>query len=180
MSLDLISRIGYRWIGNNLSPEEKILEGELESYLRKKHLFRKNFDQSIAKFSLLHGLRAIKYNSKIFNIYYHIKCRKSRKNIMNICSTKKLFLKILGYSQEDTCVGVSFLITLQAFSHAILLKRDLQHRCLPVNIAQFLRTPVLKNTCELIFERFPTWSKNIASNIGNEEEIFSKKIIIII
>ena len=103
--------------------------------LKKKTSLQKKFWSSIVKFSLLHGLRAIKYNSKIFNIYYHIKCRKSRKNIMNICSTKKLFLKILGYSQENTCVGVSFLITLQAFSHAILLKRDLQHRCLPVNIA---------------------------------------------
>ena len=103
--------------------------------LKKKTSLQKKIWSSIVKFSLLHGLRAIKYNSKIFNIYYHIKCRKSRKNIMNICSTKKLFLKILGYSQENTCVGVSFLITLQAFSHAILLKRDLQHRCLPVNIA---------------------------------------------
>ena len=103
--------------------------------LKKKTSLQKKFWSSIVKFSLLHGLRAIKYNSKIFNIYYHIKCRKSRKNIMNICSTKKLFLKILGYSQENTCVGVSFLITLQAFSHPILLKRDLQHRCLPVNTA---------------------------------------------
>ena len=32
--------------------------------------------------------------------------------------------KISQYSQENTCVGVSFLITLQAFTLATLLKRD--------------------------------------------------------
>ena len=29
------------------------------------------------------------------------------------CSTKEVFLKISQYSQESTCVGVSFLIKLQ-------------------------------------------------------------------
>ena len=60
---------------------------------------------------------------------------------------KKLFLKILQYSQEKNCAGVSFLIKLQALSPVTLLKR-LQHRCFPVNIVKFLRTPILKNICE--------------------------------
>ena len=37
-----------------------------------------------------------------------------------ICSAKKVFLKILQYSQENTCVGVS----MRAFRSAILSKRD--------------------------------------------------------
>ena len=37
---------------------------------------------------------------------------------------KKLFLKILPYSQKNTCVGVSFLIKLQTLSPVTLLKRD--------------------------------------------------------
>ena len=49
----------------------------------------------------------------------------SRKSIMNRkCFTRKLFLKILQYSQENTCVGISFLIKMQAFRAPALLKRD--------------------------------------------------------
>ena len=49
----------------------------------------------------------------------------SRKSIMNRkCSTRKLFLKISQYSQENTCVGISFLIKMQAFRAPALLKRD--------------------------------------------------------
>ena len=40
------------------------------------------------------------------------------------CSIKKLFLKILQYSQENIWVGVSFLMKMQAFSPLALLKRD--------------------------------------------------------
>ena len=49
-------------------------------------------------------------------------------------SVKEVFLKILQNSQENPCARVSFSITLQ------LIKR-LWHRCFPVNIAKFLRTP---------------------------------------
>ena len=49
---------------------------------------------------------------------------------------KKLLLKILQYSQENTYVGVSF------------IKRRLQHRWFPVNIAKCLRTPILMNSYE--------------------------------
>ena len=43
-----------------------------------------------------------------------------------------------------------------------------------MNIAKFLRTPVLKNICERLFERFATRANNITSNIESEEDIFSK------
>ena len=37
---------------------------------------------------------------------------------------KKLFLNVLQYSQENACVGVSFLLKFQALSPAALLKRE--------------------------------------------------------
>ena len=50
-----------------------------------------------------------------------------------MCPTKKLFLKISQYLQENTCAGVSF----------NKVKRKLQHGCFPVNIAKFLRISFL-------------------------------------
>ena len=43
-----------------------------------------------------------------------------------------------------------------------------------MNITKFLRIPVLKNICERLFDCFATRANNIASNIGIEEDIFSK------
>ena len=47
--------------------------------------------------------------------------------------------------------------------------------CFLVNIAKFLRTPVFKNICERLFQRFATRANNITSNIGSEEDIVTKK-----
>ena len=55
-----------------------------------------------------------------------------------------------------------------------VIKKRFQYTCFPVNIAKFVRTPTLKNICERLFERFPTWTNNITRNIGSEEDIFSK------
>ena len=43
-----------------------------------------------------------------------------------------------------------------------------------MNVAKLLRTPVLKKICERLFEHFALRANNIASNMGNEEDIFSK------
>ena len=43
---------------------------------------------------------------------------------MNRCFIKKLFLKILQYSQENTWFGVSFFMKIQVFIPVNLLKRD--------------------------------------------------------
>ena len=102
-----------------------------------------------------------KYNLQISNIHHHIKFRRS---ITNRCSIKTLLLKILQYSWENTCVGLPFLMKMQAFSPVNFEKR-LQHKCFPVNIVKFLRTPALKNICEQLFKRFPTWINNIIRNI---------------
>ena len=54
---------------------------------------------------------------------------------------KNLFLKCSQYSHENICLGAS-LIKLQPF------KKRLQYSCFPVNIAKFLRAPILKNICK--------------------------------
>ena len=43
-----------KWL--NGKKKKKSIGGELKHYLRKKHLFKRNFDSSIAKFFLLRGL----------------------------------------------------------------------------------------------------------------------------
>ena len=52
---------------------------------------------------------------------------------------KKMFLKIMQYSQENTCVRVS---------ESTLLKKRLWHKDFPVNFARFLRAHILQNTSE--------------------------------
>ena len=52
-----------------------------------------------------------------------------------------VFLQISQNSLEDTFARVSFLIKLQTFRPAILLKRRLWQSCFPVNFVKFLRTP---------------------------------------
>ena len=53
-----------------------------------------------------------------------------------------MFSKILENSQENPCVGVSFLIKLH------FIKKEGRKRCFSVNIAKYLRKPILKNICE--------------------------------
>ena len=114
---------------------------------------------------------------------------------------KKVLLKISQNLQENTCGQSLFLNKVTRLRPAIknfaifiekhlrwslflnknvgfqswnFIKKRLQHRFFPVNIAKFLRTPVLENICERLFERFPTWASNITRNMGIEEDIFSK------
>ena len=55
----------------------------------------------------------------------------SKKASAKSCSVKKVFLEISQNSQESTCVGVSFLMKLQAsgLRPPTLLKKRLWHRC---------------------------------------------------
>ena len=48
--------------------------------------------------------------------------------VSRTCYVKKVLLKISQHLQENTCVGVSFLI------------KRLQYRCFPLNFAKFLKT----------------------------------------
>ena len=107
----------------------------------KPKLFNLRIPFSLCNFNYLQifvkaKVTAVKFNSKISIIYHQIKFRKG---MMNRLSVKILFLKISQYSHKNSCV-----------------KRRLQRSCFPMNIAKFLRTPVLKNICERLFERFAT------------------------
>ena len=64
----------------------------------------------------------------------------------------------------------SFLIKLQALG---LLKKRLQDRCFPVNIAKFLRAPILKNICEQLLLMLT----NIYLNLTFEYHYFFAKTV---
>ena len=99
----------------------------------------------------------------------------SRKSLMNRKrSTKKLFLKVLQYSQENSYVGISFLIKMQVFRASALLE-ETQTQVFFAYIEKFLRTPILKNISKMLLLRFsleffPIWT----SNLGSEEDVFWK------
>ena len=90
------------------------------------------------------------------------------------CSTRKLFLKVSQYLQENTCVGISFLIKMQVLRPPTLLKRG-SNTGVFANIEKFLRTPILKNICERLLLRV---SLNFFLNEQKIEEVkktFSQK-----
>ena len=67
---------------------------------------------------------------------------------------KKLFFKISQYSQENSCVGVFFLMEMQTVRPPTSLKGD-SNSCF-LDKEKFLRTAILKNICERLFLRvFP-------------------------
>ena len=57
----------------------------------------------------------------------------------------QLFLKISQISQESTCVGVCFFLKVASFQACNVTKVRLLHRCFPVKLEKFWRTPILKN-----------------------------------
>ena len=71
------------------------------------------------------------------------------------CSIKNAvrIRKNLQYSHK-TIVLKSLLINFK------FIKKGLQHRCFPVNIAKFLRKPILKNICVRLLSK-PSWIRNI-------------------
>ena len=98
----------------------------------------------------------------------------SHKSIMNRkCSTRRLFLKVSQYSQENT-----FLIKMQAFRPSALLKRDSNTGAFCEHWEIFKSTYFevhLWSTCEQLLlrvslELFPTWT----NSTGSEEDVFSK------
>ena len=51
-----------------------------------------------------------------------------------------IFLNISQYSQKNTCVGVFFNKVTGLKACNFIFENRLQHRCFPVNIANFLKT----------------------------------------
>ena len=94
---------------------------------------------------------------------------------MSRSSIKKAVLKNFAIFTEKHLRWSLFLnknVGLQSWN---FIKKRLQHRFFPVNIAKFLKAPVLENICERLFELFPTWASNITSNVGIVKRTFSEK-----
>ena len=77
---------------------------------------------------------------------------------------RAVFINLVIFIGKHLCWSVFFNEDGSLQSCDFIEKR-LQHRCFPVNIVKFLRTPVLKNICERLFKHFPSWINNITSNI---------------
>ena len=89
---------------------------------------------------------------------------------MRRCYAKQVFLKLWQNSQENTCVGVSLTIKLQA-QPATSLKERLRHRYFPVNFAKFLGTP-------FTMEHLPVASPKLMLNVGLTQDINSFNYVV--
>ena len=63
-------------------------------------------------------------------------------------SRSQMFFKIGVLKNFAVFIGKLFFNRVADFRPATILKKRLEHKCFPVNIAKFLRTPILKNICE--------------------------------
>ena len=69
-------------------------------------------------------------------------------------SVKKVVLKNFAiFTEKHLCCSL-FLICLKACN---FIKKTLQHRCFPMNIAKFLRTPILRNIWEQLLLETQTY-----------------------
>ena len=114
----------------------------------------------------------VKYNSKISIIYHQIKILERYNEQVFY---KKAVLKSFAIFTEKHQRWSLFLNKNVGLQFWNFIKTRLQPRFFPANIAKFSRTPVLENICERLFERSPTEASNITSNMGIEEDIFSKQ-----
>ena len=60
----------------------------------------------------------------------------------------KKALKKISNIHRKTTVLESLLNKVAAFQPCSFIRKILRHRCFPVNIAKFLRTPILKSICQ--------------------------------
>ena len=107
--------------------------------------------------------------------FYHRQKISEKDNERWMYSRKKVFLKFSQelFTRKHQCWGL--LLNKNAGLRVCnFIQKKLRHRCFLVNIAKFLRTPILKNINELLFERFPTCTSNI-NYIGSETKFFSKQ-----
>ena len=70
--------------------------------------------------------------------------RGSTKAFVQRCSVKKVFMKILQNSQENTCARIFFLNKVTDLRPATLLKERLWRSSFPVSFAKFIRTSFCK------------------------------------
>ena len=68
------------------------------------------------------------------------------------------------FTRKHLCWSLFLILVLQPCNY---IKKQLQHRCFPLNIAEFWRTSNLKNICEQLLLKFNEsafWSRNIILN----------------
>ena len=70
-------------------------------------------------------------------------------------SYKKVVLKNLAIFTGKQLSGSLFFPKNTGLLAFNFVKKRLLQGCFPVNITKFLRTPILKNNCERLFESFP-------------------------
>ena len=90
------------------------------------------------------------------------------------CSTRKLFLKISQDSQENTCVGASFLIKMQGFRPPNFIKKRLEHRCFREHWEIFKNTYFEEHLRTAASESFIWFSPAWTNNIRSEKDVFPK------
>ena len=120
----------------------------------------------------LPNITKVKYNPKISIIHHQIKISKRyNEQVFNKTAALKNFAIF-----TEKHLRWSLLLSKNAGPQSWnFIKKRLQHKFVPVNIAKFLRTPIFENICERLFERFPTWASNTTTNMGIEDDIFSEK-----
>ena len=93
------------------------------------------FVEEKTRYSYDNKLKTTRDNNEWVFYRYHNTCTISPRTeaVSRKYSVKKVFLKILQNSKENTCIRLSFLI-------------KLWHRCFPVTFEKFLRISFLKNT----------------------------------
>ena len=74
-------------------------------------------------------------------------CSGTVRNSHQRCNIKKAVLRNVAISTGNTFARVSF-GKVAGLKACIFVKKKLQHRCFPVNIAKFLRLPISKNICD--------------------------------
>ena len=87
------------------------------------------------------------WNSYFWNSFRTAIFHNSYRSSHQSCYLKKLFLKISQYSHENICVG-SLFNKITGLQGCNFIKKRLQQRCFPVNIAKFFRIAIVKNIWE--------------------------------
>ena len=81
--------------------------------------------------------------------------------VPRVALLKRLLLRILQYSQEKNCVGISF-NKVAGLDACNIIKKRLKNKCFFVNIAKFLRTvfseAVVRKNFEKFIEKYLCWS----------------------
>ena len=102
----------------------------------------------------------VKYSSKISIIYHQIKSERHNEQVFY---KKAVFQNFAIFAEKLLYWGL-FLNENTGLQSWNFIKKWLQHKWFPANIAKFLRTTALKNICERLFEHFATWANNITSS----------------